>query len=240
MFASTYTPPCSTQSLPTSGSYRGVIEALKPPYAYRIVGLAPSRAIDLGCTMKYGIFVPSFDVASICSTMLRDASNRGASVLSCDAVPRAASASQMLLGVRNPVTLTNASFVFESVPITLVDTLSGRVIAVWDHDPSGARVATSTLPFTFWYTSMRSLSLVAETPSTDSRGPGSKMATGANALGVLSAVFPSNAATAPPRIVVAPFFQSSYRWTITCPPITSAKLLLAGTARRPTSVGLTM
>src|SRR4051812_10025016 len=99
-----------------------------------IVGLAPSRAIDLGCTMKYGTFVPSFEVASICSTTLRDASNRGASVLSCDAPPRAASASQMLLGVRNPVTLTSASFVFVSVLITLVDTLAGSVIAVCDHE----------------------------------------------------------------------------------------------------------
>src|SRR4051812_9927271 len=100
--------------------------------------------------MKYGTLVPSFDVASICSTTLFDASNRGASVFSCDAVPAAASASQMLLGVRNPVTLTSASFVFVFVPITLVDTLSGRVIDVRDHELSGARVATSTLPFTFW------------------------------------------------------------------------------------------
>src|SRR3954462_14023328 len=99
-----------------------------------IVGLEPSRAIDLGCTMKYGTLVPSFEVASICSTTLRDASNRGASVLSCDAVPREASASQMLLGVRNPVTLTSASLVFVSVPTTLVDTLSGRAIGVRDHE----------------------------------------------------------------------------------------------------------
>src|SRR3954447_14927238 len=139
-----------------------------------MVGLAPSRAIDLGCTMKYGTFVPSFDVASICSTTLRDASSRGASVLICDAVPRAASASQMLLGVRNPVTLTSASFVFVSVLTTLVDTLSGSVIAVGDQEPLGARVATSTLPLTFWYMPMRSLSRVADTPATDSRGPGSK------------------------------------------------------------------
>src|SRR3954462_6412274 len=99
-----------------------------------IVGLAPSRTIDFGCTTKYGTFVPSFEVASICSTTLRDASNRGASVFSCDAVPRAASASQMLLGVRNPVTLMSASFDFVSVLLTSVDTLSGRVIAVRDHE----------------------------------------------------------------------------------------------------------
>src|SRR5215210_349306 len=109
-----------------------------------IVGLAPSRAIAFGCTMKYGTLVPSFDVASICSTTLRDASNRGVSVLICDAVPRAASASQMLLGVRKPVTPMSASFVLVSVLTTFVDTLSGSGIAVRDHDALGARVATST------------------------------------------------------------------------------------------------
>src|SRR6476646_5023099 len=98
--------------------------------------------------MKYGIFVPSFDVASICSTTAFEALNRGASVLSCDVVPLAASANQMLLGVRNPVTLMNASFVFGFVPTTLVDTLSGSDIGVRAHEPLGARVATSTLPFT--------------------------------------------------------------------------------------------
>ena len=56
----------------------------------------------------------------------------------------------MLLGVRNPVTLTSASFDFVSVETTLSDTLSGSVIGVRDHDLSEARVATSTLPFTFW------------------------------------------------------------------------------------------
>src|SRR5262245_53926787 len=100
--------------------------------------------------MKYGTFVPPFDVASSCSTTLLDASNRGASVLISDAVPRAASASQMLLGVRNPVTLTSATFVFGSVLATLADTLSGSFMVVWDHELLGARVHTSTLPFTFW------------------------------------------------------------------------------------------
>ena len=99
--------------------------------------------------MKYGTFVPSFDVASICSTTLLDASKRGVSVFICDAVPRAASASQMLLGVRNPVTLTSASFVFRSALTTPVDTLSGSVIVVRVHELFAPRVATSTLPFTF-------------------------------------------------------------------------------------------
>ena len=85
--------------------------------------------------MKYGTFVPSFDVASICSTTLRDASNRGASVLSCDAVPRAASASQMLLGVRNPVTLMNASFVFVSAADDV-----GRHVVREGHRRAGPRI----------------------------------------------------------------------------------------------------
>src|SRR5574338_1096162 len=101
-----------------------------------IVGFEPSRAIVFGWTMKYGTFVPSFDVASICSTTLLDASKRGASVFICEAVPRAASASQMLLGVRNPVTLISASLDLRSVLTTPVDTLSGSGNAVRVHELS--------------------------------------------------------------------------------------------------------
>ena len=100
MFATTYTPPCSTHSLPAFASYCGVDEISNPPYAVRIVGFDPSSFIPFGWTMKYGTLVPSFDVASYCSTMLRDASKRGASDFTCTAVACDASASQTLLGVR--------------------------------------------------------------------------------------------------------------------------------------------
>src|SRR6476646_10218628 len=103
-----------------------------------------------GCTRKYGIFVPSFDVASSCSTTCDDASKRGGSDFSVVADPVAASASQTLLGVRNPVTLMNARSLRASVLVTPVDTLSGSAIVRWLHAPDGDRLKIRTRPFTFW------------------------------------------------------------------------------------------
>ncbi|HEX7941556.1 MAG TPA: hypothetical protein VF488_07105 [Gemmatimonadaceae bacterium] len=93
--------------------------------------------------------MPSFDVASSCSTDCDDASKRGGSDFSDVAVPFAASASQTLLGVRKPVTLMNARSLLLSVLVTAVETLSGRAMERRLHAPAGERLKISTRPFTF-------------------------------------------------------------------------------------------
>src|SRR5690242_6547451 len=120
-----------------------------------------------GCTRKYGIFVPSFDVASSCSTTCDDASKRGGSDRTVVAVPFAASASHTLLGVRKPVTLMNARSLLLSVLVTPVETLSGRLMARRLHAPEGERLKISTRPFTFWSSPTNSSFFVDDTPDTD-------------------------------------------------------------------------
>src|SRR4029079_11737127 len=102
-----------------------------------------------GCTRKYGIFVPSFDVASSCSTTCDDASKRGGSDFSVVADPFAASASQTLLGVRKPVTLMKARSLLLSARVTPVETLSGRAMERRLHVPEAERLKIRTWPFTF-------------------------------------------------------------------------------------------
>src|SRR6476660_6075261 len=106
-----------------------------------------------GCTRKYGIFVPSFDVTGFLtpsSVWLDDASKRGGSDRTVVAVPFAASASHTLLGVRKPVTLMNARSLLLSVLVTPVETLSGRAMVRRLHAPEGERLKIRTRPFTFW------------------------------------------------------------------------------------------
>src|SRR3954463_10860179 len=100
----------------------------------------------LGCTRKYGIFVPSFDVASSCSTTCDDASKRGGSDRTIVADPFAASASQTLLGVRKPVTLMKARSLLLSVLETPVEALSGSAMERRLHAPEGERLKIRTLP----------------------------------------------------------------------------------------------
>src|SRR3546814_17771757 len=68
MLATTYTPPRSSQPLPTVPEYDGVSEISKPPSPYSRVGALPSRAWSFRCTLKYGTLVPSLLVADCCST----------------------------------------------------------------------------------------------------------------------------------------------------------------------------
>ena len=51
-------------------------ETSKPPYPYRSVGAVPSVFTPFGRTTKYGIFVPSFEVASSCSVVMPVASKK--------------------------------------------------------------------------------------------------------------------------------------------------------------------
>src|SRR3546814_2747393 len=67
MLATTYTPPRSSQPLPTVPEYDGVSEISKPPKPYSRVGALPSSAWSFRCTMKYGTRVPSLLVAKCCS-----------------------------------------------------------------------------------------------------------------------------------------------------------------------------
>src|SRR3954470_14079680 len=105
-----------------------------------MVGVVPSYAIFFGRATKYGIFVPSFDVASSCSTKWVEASNLGAMVLVTTDVPASASTCTSVVGARKPVTVRNASLLLSSADTTSRDELSGRSRRRRDQRPpaSGA------------------------------------------------------------------------------------------------------
>src|SRR5262249_29068723 len=103
----------------------------------------------LGCTMKYGIFVPSVDVASNCSVSWWLASNFADIVFSTAADAFEASDNQSVVGVRKPVTFSTTWSLCPFALHTIVDELSGSGTARCVHEPFAARPKTKTRPFTF-------------------------------------------------------------------------------------------
>ncbi len=126
MLASTKTPPFSSQSLPSSAEYVGVSATSNPPYAFSSVALLPSIFQSFGCTTKYGTFVPSLLVASNCSTVSFDPSNRGGSLLATVSVPLPASPKYSVLGVRKPVTERKKRSSVSLVEAIRTEMFSGR------------------------------------------------------------------------------------------------------------------
>src|SRR5579862_2555554 len=98
--------------------------------------------------MKYGIFVPSLDVASCCSTTSRDPSNCAGSALSFSGAPSAPALVYSVVGERNPLTVRKMRLSRRLVSTTLMDELSGRSRRRFDQ-PEAAGEYTNARPRTF-------------------------------------------------------------------------------------------
>src|ERR1700693_2889557 len=124
--------------------------------------------MSVGWTIKYGILIPSVEVASNCSTTCREGSNLGGKVLINFREPEEASVSQRELGVRKPLALTNARFdVSSAAPYPMVK-LSGRSSLPRLQPPSAVGLYTHARPRTLSSVARSSLSCVALTPRSDS------------------------------------------------------------------------
>src|ERR1700736_1411803 len=101
-----------------------------------------------GCTMKYGIFVPSFDVAKRWSTASPEASNFGASALTRVSVPVFVSARNSVDGVKYPLSKRNAAAPVLSAAASSTDELSGTLSGRTDQPPFAVGVYTNARPRT--------------------------------------------------------------------------------------------
>jgi len=90
--------------------------------------------------MKYGIRVPSGDVASCCSTTSFAASNLAGGAFTTLSEPDSTSACHSVVGARKLVTLRNARSSRKLESATRIDAFSGKSRCRTDQPPSAVGV----------------------------------------------------------------------------------------------------
>ena len=182
------------------------------------------------CGPTRSSLVPSVEVASRCSTTRSLAWNFAASIFIGSIVPASASASSNDERVRKPLTLRKARLVVSSADPKPTARVSGKSSFVVVQPPAAVGCNTSARPRTLSSVASNSLSLLALTPFSASRGPGVHTRLGLSAHGLASIASRSSATTDPAAKVLPPATISSSSRTMTRPSTMAAISALDGIA----------